>query len=53
MARLGVKIMHQEDTRYDEIELCAQLNLDNTLGSKLNTTERAYVIVVRETKTSL
>ena len=53
MARLVVKNMHQEDTRYDEIELCAQLYLDKTLGSKLNTIERAYVIVVRETETSL
>lgn len=53
MARLVVKNMHQADTRYDEIELCAQTNLDNTLGSKVNTIERAYVIIVREPESSL
>lgn len=38
-----VEDKHQNDTCYDEIELCAQ-NIDTIVGSVGNTIERACVI---------
>ena len=43
MARFWVKNGHQKDMRYDEIGLFAQ-NIDNILGSDVDTIWRAYVI---------
>lgn len=52
MARLVVKKTCTKKilNHYDEIGLCAQIYVDDTLGSKVNTIERASVIVVSEPK---
>lgn len=53
MAGLGVKNGHQKDMQYDEIGLCAQ-HIDNILCSVVNITNGgAYVILKRESDSSL